>query len=344
MKKTISLLLALAVCLGLGTFVSAAAEEPTLPSLEAYLGPCENYEEGAADNSEYGLDDFLWASATVPLTDIDRALGYMALLEEGPFHLELAQCVTLLKDGAQREEDSCEELAYGPDANGFAAAFDLTGGGDPGLIPGAMAPVGGGRAVGVLVQPDEDAGMADIQLFCAAGFRFTEQWEEASGEEPALPDPAAWLGDMAKEVEIGKDASQRELVTCRLAEGAANAVMGYLDLLLDARFHLEFTGKITTNWGTMKNYGYRYTGGSDAVSTDESLVSVRYGLGKLELHYPSGFVLTDGGDRFDPSVSYEEPEGYDANAAAIEAAAVAFGQLDATPAPTTAPAPAPASD
>lgn len=158
-----------------------------------------------------------------------------------------------------------------------------------------------------------------------------------AADEPALPDPAAWLGSMAKQVETGRDELQCELVTCELAEGAANAVMGYLDLLLDARFHLELTGKITTNWGTLKHYGFRYTGDSGAVSTDEHLVSVQYGRGKLELHYPTGFILTDGGDRFDPSVSYQEPDGYDANAAALETAADIFGELDATPVPTSAP-------
>ena len=63
----------------------------------------------------------------------------------------------------------------------------------------------------------------------------------------------------------------------------------------------------------------------------------------MELHYPSGFVLTDDGDRFDPSVSYQEPEGYDANAAAMKTAAEIFGKLDATPAPSAIPVtPAPA--
>lgn len=366
MKKTLSFLLALAMCLGLGTSVSAA-EEPALPSLEVYLEPCENYEEGVADNAGYSLDDFLWASATVPLAGIDRALGYMTLLEEGPFRLALAQCVTFLKDGGQREESSCGALAYGPDADGFAAAFDFTGGGDPGLIPGAMAPVGGGRAVGVLVQPDEDAGTADIQLFCAAGFRFADRWEGVGGEEAAsadrdgtLPDPYTFFNSQISYKLEEKADTQQNHVTFEMEGLSLAPADAYAALLSDPRYGLTVTEEkqgVTYGGYEYKLWRFDYTGekevgqvtffGDDTPpcslyiycsAIQKTMINIRYA--------PGGFAFADYGDRYPEPLAdaWSDPAGRGRVTGVVGAdTSPVPDAAPATPAPTPAPTAAPAT-
>ena len=235
MKKLLALFLALALCLSLGITaladggldvhdglgalankdqekeedVPAAAEGdgPALPRLSVYLDGHGTCEEGVADNAEYGMDDFLWATATVPMEDLDLALGYMKLLEAGPFQLELAQCVTTL-EGEPRQEvemERCADLAAQPDAMAFWATFDYAGPEDVGLIPGAMTPVGGKKAVGVMVQLYD--GAVDISLFCGQGFRFAEEWEDMSAgggtavsgetDQPDKEDEAAYAAPAA---------------------------------------------------------------------------------------------------------------------------------------------------
>ena len=106
MKRLVCVLLALALCLGLGGAALAGGEDdgPVLPRLDVYLEEYEDYEEGVSDSSDYDLegleiDPFSWEVATVALEDIDKALGYMTLLEEGPFDLELGACLALCRMG-----------------------------------------------------------------------------------------------------------------------------------------------------------------------------------------------------------------------------------------------------
>ena len=216
MKRLVCVLLALALCLGLGGAALAGGEDdgPVLPRLDVYLEEYEDYEEGVSDSSDYDLegleiDPFSWEVATVALEDIDKALGYMTLLEEGPFDLELGACLALVQDGESYEDvpaEHCGELHYEPDVKGFAAVFDYVGDADVSLIPGGMAPVGGGSAVGVQINVYEDT--ADINVFCAKGIRFTEDWDLSDGlsdqkeKEGGLPDISD-LHDMLAEKAAG---------------------------------------------------------------------------------------------------------------------------------------------
>ena len=152
MRRLISLLL----CLVLGAISLADSPDggAAVPRLDVYLDGCRDYEEGVSDPSVYGVDDlefdpFSWASATVGLEDVDRALGYMALLEDGPFELELDACTALTPVGDSYEDvpaEHCGELRYAPGVKGFSAVFSYVGDASVGVIPGGFAPVGGGSA------------------------------------------------------------------------------------------------------------------------------------------------------------------------------------------------------
>ena len=215
MKKLVCMLLALAMCLGLGAAALAEGEDagPALPRLDVYLEEYEDYEEGVNDASDYDLegleiDPFSWEVATVALEDIDKALDYMTLLEEGPFDLELTACLALVQEGERYDDvpaEHCGELRYEPDVKGFAAVFDYVGDADVSLIPGGMAPVGGGSAVGVQINVYEDT--AGINVFCAKGIRFAEDWEPSDGlpdqKEGGLPNISD-IYDMLAEKVAGK--------------------------------------------------------------------------------------------------------------------------------------------
>lgn len=340
MKRLVCVLLALALSLGLGAPALAGGEDggPALPRLDVYLGECEAYEEGVADNEAYGMDDFLWATATVPLEQIDRVLGYMALLEDGAFDLELAYCVKSMEGGADEdvELDHCSELAYDPEAVGYAAAFDYVGEGDVSPIPGAMAPVGGGSAVGVSVQTYEDTGTADINLFCGEGFRFTDQWQDGDAgqdrdgtlpdsdgffdgavsdagqdRDGTLPDPYSFLNGAVsyKCEESKKDVAMYTFVLEELTLAPAEA---YVELLSDPRYGLVLSDEkqgVTYGGDDYRWWKFDYTGDKDIGGitfygdTEPSCSLYVYCSAILNTTFnvrcvSGGFTFVDYGDRY----------------------------------------------
>ena len=264
MKKSVSLLLVLALCLGLGTVALADGEDggAVVPRLDVYLDGCQDYEEGVSDPSVYGVEDlefdpFSWASATVALEDIDKALGYMTLLEDGPFALELDACTALTLVGDSYEDvpaEHCGELRYEPNVKGFSAVFSYTGDASVSVIPGGFAPVGGGSAVGVQINVYEDT--VGIDVFCAQGIRFTEEWADYTmgvGDSLRLDCPR-WFGANAEQcrwavdegadlVDLDGQTSPSVTVTA-LAPGRAvvSAVCGEADDSATYSFIIEITG------------------------------------------------------------------------------------------------------
>lgn len=283
MKRLVSLLLAMAVCLGLGgTALAAENGGPALPRLDTALGICENYELSVNDEYvAYGMDSFQCASATVALGDIDRAFGYIQLLRDGPFQLEMTYC---------------DELVYEPGTTAYLAAFDYAGGGDAGILPPGGVPVGGGQALGVMIYPDQEAGTADILAVCGRGFSFTDSWDgdEAAPEEvmeeappepvvaqataPAaegavLPDPVVFFHESVEYMTYYHDYSY---VYIALKAGSRGAMEEYIAHLREERFGLTLLRDFeesSTGYDSIHHYVFDYTGPADvpAVNWAEEL-------------------------------------------------------------------------
>ena len=344
MKKLVSALLALALCLGLGGTALGADGGAVLPRLDVALGTCEDYELSANDEYvQYGMDPFQCASATVALADIDSAFGYVRLLRDGPFQLEMTYC---------------DELVYTPGTTTYLAAFDYTGGADTGVLPPGGVPVGGGQALGVMIYLDEEGGTADILVAYGKGFSFTDSWD---GREPpppaadsaleAAPDPAAaqspvaaaddgdrdgtlpdpymfFNGDLSYDYETKGDGSQ-VYIEFYFDTQTADPAAAYVALLSDPRYNLTLTGEehLTGSDGSLTGrWRFDYTGAKQVgqvsfYDPDDpkcsfyvwySTVAGYHQATNVNIWYaPDGFTFADYGNRYSERLTdrYEPDSG-----------------------------------
>ena len=204
MKKTVSLILALTMCLALGApaLAKGAAE---LPRPDVYLGDdCIGY-VGETLVSASGTYQFQFIQAGVALEDMDELVGYVEFLDAGPFDLEMFHSENL--DAPEKTAGVVYE--YQGDANvGTITKED-------GMYTDGDAPVQ------IMLYTVEEKDQAWMSLLCADGFELVEDWDDgekssSSGggisiskflglggpDADPLPDPRSALSTNKKSLDI----------------------------------------------------------------------------------------------------------------------------------------------
>ena len=202
MKKLVSLILALALCLGLGG-TALAKGSAEIPRPDAYLDDDCVFYDAEMVKPDSGAEKFHHIQAAVEIDDVDELEDYLYFLDEGPFDLTLIY----------------SEGIGDPSYENKAAFYEYTGEDDPGTIQ-----AGDGLAldldapVQAAIFMEEDDGMAVLVLLCAKGFDLVKKWddgEKSSGgfsiksffglggsDADPLPDPRAALSANKKSMEI----------------------------------------------------------------------------------------------------------------------------------------------